>query len=56
VLNALVEQGRLVKLTDDILFLREKYADAVGQLVSHLQEHGSITVSEARDLLGTTRK
>jgi selenocysteine-specific elongation factor len=56
VLNALVEQGRLVKLTGDILFLREKYADAVGQLVSHLQEHGSITVSEARDLLGTTRK
>lgn len=56
ILNALVEQGRLVKLTDGILFLREKYTDAIAQLVDYLQEHGSITVSEARDLLGTTRK
>jgi selenocysteine-specific elongation factor len=56
VLSALIEQGRLVRLTDEILFLREKYTDAVAQLVDYLQEHGSITVSEARDLLGTTRK
>jgi len=56
VLNALVEQGRLIKLTGGILFLREKYTEAVVQLVGYMREHGSITVSEARDLLGTTRK
>jgi selenocysteine-specific elongation factor len=56
VLNALVEQGRIVKLMGGILFLREKYTDMVVQLVGYLREHGSMTVSEARDLLGTTRK
>lgn len=56
VLNALVEQGQIVKLMGDILFLREKYTDAVVQIVGYLREHGSMTVSEARNLLGTTRK
>jgi len=56
VLNALIEQGRIVKLTGGILFPREKYTDAIVRLVSYVREHGSMTVSEARDLLGTTRK
>jgi len=56
VLNALIEQGQIVKLAGGILFLREKYTDAIVQLVGYVREHGSMTVSEARDLLGTTRK
>jgi len=56
VLNALIEQGRIVKLAGGILFPYEKYTEAVVQLVSYVREHGSMTVSEARDLLGTTRK
>jgi selenocysteine-specific elongation factor len=56
VLNALIEQGRIVKLTGGILFLHEKYTEAIVRLVDYLREHGSMTVSEARDLLGTTRK
>ena len=56
VLNALIEQGQIVKLAGGILFLREKYTDAIVRLVGYLREHGSMTVSEARDLLGTTRK
>ena len=56
VLNALVEQGLIVKLTGGILFPREKYIDAIARLVGYVREHGSMTVSEARDLLGTTRK
>jgi selenocysteine-specific elongation factor len=56
VLNALVEQGRIVKLTGGILFPCEKYTDVIVRLVGYIREHGSMTVSEARDLLGTTRK
>src|SRR5207302_7445404 len=56
VLNALIEQGQIVKLAGGILFLREKYTDAIVRLVGYVREHGSMTVSEARDLLGTTRK
>src|SRR5579875_661730 len=59
VLAALVEQGRLVKLggnMDAVLFLRETYEEAVAKLIAYLREHGRMTASEARDVLGTTRK
>ena len=56
VLTALVEQGRLMKLGDGILFLRETYNEAVARLIAYIREHGQITVAEARDVLGATRK
>src|SRR5262249_88840 len=54
--NALIEQGKIVRLAGDILFLREKYADAIVQLMDYMREYGSMTVSQARDVLGMTRK
>jgi len=56
VLAALIEQGQVVKLGDGVLFLRETYDEALATIVQHLREHGNITVAEARDLLGATRK
>jgi selenocysteine-specific elongation factor len=56
VLNALIEQGQLVKLGEGILFLREAYEEALKRLVAYLQKHEKMTVGEARDILGATRK
>jgi selenocysteine-specific elongation factor len=56
ILNALIEQGQLVKLGEGILFLRATYEEAVKRLVAYLHEHGKMTVAEARDILGATRK
>ena len=56
VLAALIEQGQLVKLGDGVLFLHETYDEALATIVRYLREHGKITVAEARDLLGATRK
>jgi selenocysteine-specific elongation factor len=56
VLNALIEQGQLVKLGDSVLFLHETYDEAVARLVQYLRVHGKMTVAEARDVLGATRK
>jgi len=56
ILASLIEQGRLVKLGDGILFLRETHDEAVARLVAFLQQHGKMTAAEARDVLGTTRK
>ena len=56
VLNALIEQGQLVKLGDGVLFLHETYVEAIAKLVQFIREHGTMTVSEARDVLGATRK
>ncbi|HLG78897.1 MAG TPA: selenocysteine-specific translation elongation factor [Ktedonobacteraceae bacterium] len=56
VVNALLEQGQLMKLADGTLFLPSAYNEAVERLVAYMSEHGSMTVAEARDILGTTRK
>ncbi|HKT38395.1 MAG TPA: SelB C-terminal domain-containing protein, partial [Ktedonobacterales bacterium] len=52
----LIEQGQLVKVTDIILLDRDAYAEAIRRVVAHLRAHNTLTVAEARDLLGTTRK
>jgi selenocysteine-specific elongation factor len=56
ILASLIEQGRLVKLGDNVLFLRETYEEALAKLLAYLREHGKITAAEARDVLETTRK
>ncbi len=56
VVNALIEQGQLVKVGDGVLFLREFYEEAINKLIVYMHEHGKITVSEARDILDTSRK
>jgi len=56
VITALLEQGRLIKLGDDILFLQETYKQALLLLTDYLREHTTMTVAEARDLLGASRK
>ncbi len=54
-LHALLEQGRLVKVGDG-LFLPESYEQAVKILVEYMQQNGSMTAAQARDILGTSRK
>jgi selenocysteine-specific elongation factor len=59
VLGALLEQGVLVRLggtADPAFFLRETYDEAVAKLVAYLREHETMTASQARNILGTTRK
>ncbi|MGQ9586127.1 MAG: selenocysteine-specific translation elongation factor [Anaerolineae bacterium] len=56
VLNALVEQGQLVRVSDDVLFLPETYQEMVARVVGHIREHGSITVAQVRDLFDASRK
>ena len=56
ILYALIEQGQLVKLGDNVLFLRNIYEDAISVLVGYMREHGTMTVAEARDAIGTSRK
>ncbi|MGC8838942.1 MAG: selenocysteine-specific translation elongation factor [Anaerolineae bacterium] len=56
VLGALVAQGRLVRVSDEVLFLRETYEEMVARVVAFIQEHGSITVAQVRDLFNASRK
>jgi selenocysteine-specific elongation factor len=56
VVNALIEQGQLVKVGESILFLRELYEEAINRLIEYMRAHKKVTVSEARDILSTSRK
>jgi selenocysteine-specific elongation factor len=52
----LIEQGVLVRLSDAVLLERVAYVEALRRVVEHLRAHEALTVADARDLLGTTRK
>jgi selenocysteine-specific elongation factor len=55
-LQYLVADGRVVRVTEDTAFSRSAYDDAVGRLRQHLTEHRTLTVAAARDLLGSSRR
>ena len=55
-LSALIEQGHLIKLSEDVIFLTGTYEEMRDRVVAHLQEKGTITVAEMRDMFSTSRK
>jgi selenocysteine-specific elongation factor len=56
VLNALIEQGQLVKLNEDVILLAETYNQMRDQVVAYLQKRERITVAQIRDMFDTSRK
>jgi selenocysteine-specific elongation factor len=56
VLNALIEQGRVVKMNESVVFAADVYLEMVQRLRAHLGQHGSITVAQVRDMFGASRK
>lgn len=54
--SALMHQGVLVRLNEDVLFLREIYEEIVRHIVAHIKAHGSMTVAQVRDAFNTSRK
>jgi selenocysteine-specific elongation factor len=53
---ALVRQSLVVRVADALVFTRNAHDEIARRVVAHLGRHGSITVAEARDLIGTSRK
>ena len=56
VLSVLVSQGDLVQLSPDVLFLSQTYEEMVARVRAHIEQAGSITLGQARDMLKTSRK
>jgi selenocysteine-specific elongation factor len=56
VFSALIEQGMLVKLSEDVVLLAETYTEMRDRITAFIQEQGSITVAQVRDLFDTSRK
>jgi selenocysteine-specific elongation factor len=54
--GALALHGKIVRLGDDLIFAAPAYNRMVERLVEHLRSHGTVTVAQARDLFGTSRR
>jgi selenocysteine-specific elongation factor len=55
-LRALIDQGRVVAVGDDVVFTAEAFAEMKERVIAHLREHGKVTVADVRDLFGSSRK
>ena len=51
-----MRQGRLVKVGEDLYYPPERLDDLIGRLVTAMEAAGQLTLAEARDLLGTSRR
>lgn len=55
-LKALTAAGKLVRVKEDLHFGREVHDDVVKRTVAFLEERGSITTQEFKELMGESRK
>ncbi|CAG0936749.1 Selenocysteine-specific elongation factor [Thermoflexales bacterium] len=56
VLTALIDLGRLIKLSEDVLLLAETYRSGLEHIRAHLNTQKTITVAQVRDRFNTSRK
>jgi selenocysteine-specific elongation factor len=55
-INQLIEQKKVVKISENIIFLEGVYEEMVNRISNHIRETGKITVGEVRDMFSTSRK
>lgn len=55
-LEALLEQGQLLRISGGVLFQRTDFAEIVEQVRLAVQAQGAITLAQVRDLFDTSRK
>jgi selenocysteine-specific elongation factor len=56
VLSVLLKRGDLVQVGPDVLFLPGTYEEMVERIRQKIARDGSITLSEVRDMFGSSRK
>jgi len=56
VLNVLVEEGKVVKVSESVVFSTSAYQEMVDRILAYIREHGEISVADVRDMFGASRK
>jgi selenocysteine-specific elongation factor len=54
--NALIELGKFVTVSPDVIFRREDYTRMVAEVRRLLEQHGSLTAAQVRDHFNTSRR
>ncbi len=55
-LNFLIKQRRVVKVSDNVVFSASAYDEMVKKIIAHIKAKGKITLAETRDMFNTSRK
>ena len=55
-LALLIGEGRVVKVSESVVFAASAYNEMINKIVAHTKEHGKITVADGRDLFNSSRK
>jgi selenocysteine-specific elongation factor len=55
-LNLLIKQRRVVRVSDNVVFTASAYDEMVKKIVAHIKTKGKITLAETRDIFNTSRK
>jgi len=55
-LNMLIEQGRVVKVSDSVVFSKSAYDEMLARITSRIKDKGKISLGEVRDMFGASRK
>ena len=55
-LNMLIEQGRVVKVSDNVVFAASVYGEMVDKIAARIKDKDKISLGELRDMFGTSRK
>ena len=56
VLRVLVNRGDLVQASSEVLFLSTTYDEMVARVRAHIEQEGSITLAQTRDMFESSRK
>ncbi len=55
-LNMLIEQGRVVKVSESVVFSKSAYDEMLAKITGRIKDKGKITLGETRDMFGASRK
>jgi selenocysteine-specific elongation factor len=55
-LSYLEEEGQIVRVDERTAFARDAYDEMTARIVEHLQEKGTVTLAQVRDMFGTSRR
>jgi selenocysteine-specific elongation factor len=56
VLNLLADEGKVVKMSEPVVFAASAYREMVDGVSTYIGEKGEITVADVRDMFGASRK
>lgn len=56
VLGLLIDEGKVVKVNESVVFSAEAYKTMVERIIAHTRANGNITVGDGRDMFNSSRK